>query len=39
MKTIANTIVNNKQFVALVVIVSGFVGLVVYNFIKYGANF
>jgi len=39
MKAITNTIVNNKEFVALVVIVVGFVGLVVYNFIKYGANF
>jgi len=39
MKTITNTITNNKEIITLVVIVVGFVGLVVYNFIKYGANF
>lgn len=39
MKAITNTIVNNKEFVAIVAVVVGFVVLVVYNFIKYGANF
>jgi hypothetical protein len=33
------TITNNKEIITLVVIVVGFVGLVVYNFVKYGANF
>ena len=37
MKT--NTITNNKEIITLVVIVVGFVGVVVYNFVKYGANF
>ena len=39
MKAITNTITNNKEIITLVVIVVGFVGLVVYNFVKYGANF
>ena len=39
MKAIANTITNNKEIITIAVVVIAFTGLVVYNFIKYGANF
>ncbi len=39
MKSITNTITNNKEIITIAVIVISFAGLVIYNYLKYGADF
>lgn len=39
MKSITNTISNNKEIITISVIVITFIGVVIHNFLKYGANF